>query len=760
MKPRSTRARAQRAPASDEATAGALIDEAMGQFRQGALAKAIPLFERALEVSPNAATALHFLGLSHHQLTRSDRAVPLLQRALELDPGQAAYAINLGLILSELSRLDEAFDVLDRTRQRGKPAPELLNCLGHVQLKRGLVPEAIGHFKRALELQPAFPAALNNLGSAYARAGRMQEAITAFESAQRLAPQSPGILNNLARAHAALGQARQAADCYESAIAVDPGNLDAALGLAKLLEEEDQAVPALKHCEAALAYHPNDPRLLLQKGGLLRGAGQFQAALACFDQAAAAAPRFFPARWQAELSLPVFCDSHDQMDRARERWMHGVETLQGGLDRGEFDADTVTLPGTNFYLHYQCGNDFDAQARYGGLVTRIAGRHAAGLEPPKPRSLAGGRKIRVGFASSFFNLHTIFKLFHGWIVHLDRSRFDPLVFHFGGVRDKATDFLEQHAAGLFAGAPAPRAAAEALLRADLDILIYPDVGMDGLTQVLAAMRLAPIQCQSWGHPVTSGLATIDFFLSSGLMEPDGAQAQYHEKLICLPNLSICYPQPDAAVAVVPPGLPAGGSGPLFVCLQSLFKLLPRQDALLARIAARVPESRFLFIRHPSPGITDLCRSRLNRALSEAGLDPRDRIQFLPPLKYGEFLGLARHADVILDSVGWSGGNTTLEALTFSKPVVTLPGENLRGRHTMAILRRIGVTETIARDEDDYVELAVRLAQEPDWRGRISERMSRQKALAYGDRDCVRSLETILQGMIDGSVVSSSRSTGI
>ena len=197
----------------------------------------------------------------------------------------------------------------------------------------------------------------------------------------------------------------------------------------------------------------------------------------------------------------------------------------------------------------------------------------------------------------------------------------------------------------------------------------------------------------------------------------------------------------------------------FVCLQSLFKLLPRQDALIARIAARVAEARFLFISHRSQGITELYKARLERTFGEAGVDPRGRIHFLPPLKYGEFLGLARQADVILDSVGWSGGNTTLEALTFAKPVVTLPGDNLRGRHTMAILLRIGVTETIARDEDHYVELAVRLAEDAAWHGQVAERMNRQKGLAYGDKTCVRSLEAALQGMIEDGAGHSGPSSG-
>jgi predicted O-linked N-acetylglucosamine transferase (SPINDLY family) len=272
--------------------------------------------------------------------------------------------------------------------------------------------------------------------------------------------------------------------------------------------------------------------------------------------------------------------------------------------------------------------------------------------------------------------------------------------------------------------------------------------MDALTQMLAALRLAPVQCQAWGHPITSGLPTIDYFLSSELMEPPGAQAHYHENLVCLPGLSIHYLPPDIAVASTPPGLPEPDDCVRFVCLQSLFKLLPAQDRLVARIAARVPRSQFFFISHSSPQITERYRRRLGQAFSQAGVDPQPRLHFLPQLKYGEFLGLARHADIILDSVGWSGGNTTLEALSFARPIVTLPGQLLRGRHTMAILRRIGVTETIAQNEEDYGELAARLAEDVTWRLQVAEKLQQHKALAYQDENPVRHLEKFLRQAVD------------
>jgi predicted O-linked N-acetylglucosamine transferase (SPINDLY family) len=267
--------------------------------------------------------------------------------------------------------------------------------------------------------------------------------------------------------------------------------------------------------------------------------------------------------------------------------------------------------------------------------------------------------------------------------------------------------------------------------------------------MLAALRLAPVQCQAWGHPVTSGLPAIDYFLSSELMEPAEAETHYCERLIRLPGLSIRYPEPDTTVALRPPGLPEGDESIVFVCLQSLFKLLPLQDQLMARIAARTEGSRFVFISHPSPALTAQYQRRLEQAFHAAGVNPQGRLIFLPQLKYGEFLGLARAAGVILDSVGWSGGNTTLEALSFAKPIVTLPGEFMRGRHTAAILQHIGATDTVAANPDDYVKLAVRLAGDPTWRKEIEEQVRRHRALAYNNDRPVRALEQFIRRAVGG-----------
>ncbi len=726
-----------------------LFQAAMEHYTKGELAEAIQLFQQTLRLAPQAAPAMHFLGMAFHRQRDAPQALPLLRRAMELEPRQPAFAINLGLVLSELGQWREALAVLEQARRQAPAVPELFNVLGQVQQGLGNLPAAMENFQQAVGLRPAFPAALNNLGCAYALTGRHPEAIQTLEQARQLEPRSPGILTNLGRACLQAGQKPVASECFRAALALDPGNADATLGWARLLEESAQFAEALRLCHQALQRQPAHVPLLLQAGTLQRSLGQFAAAQACWTKALSAAPGHFPAWWQARLALPALYGSADEMAALRAAWLEGIQQTEAALAGPRFHPQGIVLAQTNFNLHYQCQNDREAQAIYGRVVTRIAAIRTAGLALPVRPPPSGQRKLRVGFVSAFFHLHTIFKLFHGWITHLDRELFETHVFHFNGVRDKATDFLAQHATSLTAGDRPLAAAAQVIAQAALDIIIYPDIGMDALTQMLAALRLAPVQCQAWGHPVTSGLPAMDYFLSSELMEPEAAQAHYCERLVRLPGLSIRYPEPDPTVAVRPPGLPEGETAVSFVCLQSLFKLLPLQDQLMARIAARTDGSRFIFISHPFPSLTAQYQRRLEQAFHAAGTDPHGRLFFLPQLKYGEFLGLTRAAGVILDSVGWSGGNTTLEALSFAKPIVTLPGEFMRGRHTSAILRHIGATDTVAANPDEYVNLAVRLAGDPAWRNEIEAQVRRNRPLAYNHDQPVRALEKFIRRAVAG-----------
>jgi predicted O-linked N-acetylglucosamine transferase (SPINDLY family) len=349
-----------------------------------------------------------------------------------------------------------------------------------------------------------------------------------------------------------------------------------------------------------------------------------------------------------------------------------------------------------------------------------------------------GDRYSVVLASSFFRDHTVCKLFKAWITDMDRSRFHVTVLHFAEDVDGQSAEVA-HNADAFHHVPRGGLPALALLRTLApDAIVYPELGMSNDTLRLAAIRLAPVQAVSWGHPVTTGLPSMDLFLSSDLMEPPTGHLAYTERLVRLPGLSIRYSPAftveDAveARAAARHSLGLEGNTPLFLSLQTHAKYHPNDDSLLGQIAARLPEARMAFIDARPPTPKGLLRARLEAAFRAEGADPDRQLLMLPPMALEQYRRLNLAGDVFLDTPAWSGGNTTLEALHCGLPIVTLPGQTMWSRHSAAILTALGIPETIAGNRGAYVDIAVRLAQDPSWREALVTRASQGKTRLFTD----------------------------
>ena len=336
---------------------------------------------------------------------------------------------------------------------------------------------------------------------------------------------------------------------------------------------------------------------------------------------------------------------------------------------------------------------------------------------------------------------------HGWLEKLNRECFDIYGYYTGRHPDKFTDIARQKCLRFVENDFSIPSLCQKITADQLDVLIYPEIGMNRVVIKLSSLRLAPVQCVTWGHPNTSGLPTIDYFLSSDLMEPEGAEAHYSETLVRLPNLSVYYPPlPQVETTDISRddlGLKTGAV--LYLCLQSLAKYLPQHDDLLPRIAKEVENCQFVFLaRNISPALLKLFKNRLRQAFARYDLDSDEYVVFLPYLNREKYDALNHLGDVYLDSIGWSGCNTTLEAIAYDLPVVTLPDKMMRGRHTLAFLRMMGITETIADSIDDYVEIAVRLGRDLPWRKQIGGQVAENKDKLYRDMESIRGLESFLE----------------
>ncbi len=184
--------------------------------------------------------------------------------------------------------------------------------------------------------------------------------------------------------------------------------------------------------------------------------------------------------------------------------------------------------------------------------------------------------------------------------------------------------------------------------------------------------------------------------------------------------------------------------PVFWCGQALYKYLPCYDAVFPRIAAALGDCQFVFIGFAkSDDVTAAFRARLGRAFASYGLDAARHCVVLPPMPQDRFVAAVGLADVVLDTPGWSGGKSTLDCLAQDPAIVTLPGRFMRGRHTAAILRRIGCDATIASSLDDYVDIAVHLGRDADWRGEVRRSVAKGKHRAFRDTTSIRALEAFL-----------------
>ncbi|MFB2897654.1 hypothetical protein ACE1CI_32455 [Aerosakkonemataceae cyanobacterium BLCC-F50] len=146
------------------------------------------------------------------------------------------------------------------------------------------------------------------------------------------------------------------------------------------------------------------------------------------------------------------------------------------------------------------------------------------------------------------------------------------------------------------------------------------------------------------------------------------------------------------------------------------------------------QAKFIFLRG------ELLKKRWERAFAQVNLNYEDYCLFLNIPTRPDYLMINLLSDVFLDTIGWSGGNTSLEAIACNLPIVTQPGEFMRGRHADSFLKMIGVTETIAKTEAEYIEIAVRLGLDTEWRQEVAVKIKTNHDRLFDDQVCVQALE--------------------
>ena len=493
---------------------------------------------------------------------------------------------------------------------------------------------------------------------------------------------------NLALCERDLGDETATARALSELLRRQPGDEDARLLAAQLLATRDTAAAVAQLGQlhrADLAPEALSIAVELDRAGDANATAAFGETLRL-----AAGKRPVPllrAELGQALGLPAVVDSQEQLDHARQRFAHGLDELQARWDDdylSRCERALEQLVWCNFKLAYQGRNDIELQGRYGDLLQRaLCQWFPDGDQAPQPATKG---PLRIGLLSSCWRNCTVGHYFGSWIDWLADAGHAVHLYQLGPTRDAHTERLAQRSSRFHFHDDGLASLAREIREDRLHLLIYPEIGMDARLLPLASLRLARRQAAAWGHPVTTGLPSIDAFFSCAEMEPENADAHYRERLLMLPELGVHYPLPD----VEDGRSPALPDGPRVLLPHSLFKLHPDNDAVIAEVAAQCPEAGFLLFREHVGHWNDAIDRRLERAFRARGLATANRVHWLAATSRANYLAINRNADIMLDALHWSGGNTSLDALASGLPILTSRGRFMRGRQSAFMMERLGL----------------------------------------------------------------------
>lgn len=694
-------------------------------FADGDHATALALADRVLSAMPESADAL---GLRINALLKLERwhdAAGDLERLIALKPQVAQLHRLLALCWLRIGNSRKAADDANG---------------------------AIDAYRRSMQAYPQGQDARHNLGTLLLKFERFADALPLLAAVVAAEPENAEAVLGLARAEVAVGDEAPAIARLHELVqrSLRDEVLEAAAGILLDAGRSDASLaPALRLANAEAP----DIDWLLHQAKRLRDSAALPASTLLLE-ALARKPLGPAARLRVDmhvaLGLPAVYASDEDISTTRGHLARGIDFLATEYPArriAQIAPDPQVLLWDNFYLAYQGRNDRELQHAFGTWYSAALGA----LVPLAPTRRLQRQRARLAMISGRFHRCTVGMYYAAWIEYLAAHGWEIVLVHVGPYRDAWTEHLARRAHGevTLTGPFAERA--QRVRDLDADLALYPELGMDSSVLGLAALRLAPVQVCAWGHPSTTGLPTIDAFLSCAEMEPADGAAHYTEALHLLPGLGTRYPPPPipAQAPRAQLGLPDGRS--LYLVPQSLFKLHPHNDAVLAHIVENDTNALFVLFAGLERGGTGCVSARLAVALRSVTAQPERHLLFLAQRTREEYLRVNLACDVMVDSLHWSGGNTSLDALHSGLPVVTHPGALMRGRQSAAMLRALDCPELIADSPRRLAELAVEVANDRARRNSLGARIQAALPRLTQSDEPLAALDATLRRLLHPSI---------
>lgn len=717
---------------------------------EGHLLEAAESYQKALKADPSykpaaecLAVVLTDIGTSLKLAGNTEEGIQKYCEALKVDSLYAPAYYNLGVVYSEMMQYDMALSCYEKAALQRPMYAEAYCNMGVIYKNRGDLERAIACYERCLSVSPNFEIAKNNmaialtdLGTKVKLEGDINQGVAYYKKALYYNWHYADAMYNLGVAYGEMLKFDMAIVFYELALHFNPHCAEACNNLGVIYKDRDNLDKAVECYQMALSIKPNFSQSLNNLGVVYTVQGKIDAAASMIERAIAANSSYA----EAYNNLGVLYRDAGNISLAIEAYERCLQ-----IDPDSRNAGQNRLLAMNYINEGSDNKLFEAHREWGMRFLKLYSQYTS-WDNPKDTE----RPLVIGYVSPDYFTHSVSYFIEAPLFFHDYANFRVVVYSGVVKADAKTHKFKDRVlkkGGLWRdiyGIDEKKVAA--MVREDkVDILVELTGHTANNKLGMMACRPAPIQATWIGYPNTTGLPTIDYRITDALADPLNTKQKHVEELIRLPECFLCYtPSPEAGPVCPTPALSNGFI--TFGSFNNLAKITPKVLQVWAKILCAVPNSRLVV--KCKPFCCDSIRQRFLSMLEHLGLEPL-RVDLLPLilLNYDHMQAYSL-MDISLDTFPYAGTTTTCESLYMGVPCVTMAGSVHAHNVGVSLLKNVGLERLIAKTEEEYIELALKLASDvsalSDLRSTLRELMA--KSPVCNGTKFTRDLESAYRSM--------------
>lgn len=708
--------------------------------------KALSAYENELKTNPGALDAYLNAAIIHLQTGNPNAAERLLLQLLALQPehnngklilaqaqqrtgkweeaaknyqgiafsdiANAMVPFNLGLCLLELERNNEALAAFIQATRRDPNLVAAWGNIGNLLKENGKLQEALDAYNRVLSHDPNNPMALDAVADIKWQEGNLTEAVSLLRRALEISPNDYRMLANLGFLLCEDGQYDQAVEVCRKSIAINPEYPDAYGNIAPALKEQGQLDQALAATLKAIELKPDHADAHMNLGGILKEQGQIEQSNDSYAKAFHLRRTYATACSALLRFSEIYADRHD-IEHQSHQYLRNLRSIF--IESNDINNDDRFMDFSLFMLTYHNNsNEKEFMENVAAIVRpkiEVKRNTDTSHSQGAAKSLPNSASLRIGFYfDNVSKQHVIFRHYYNVVRSCRSNDIDVVIIKGPSAAAQDDRELRQISTKTIQLPNNIRNSVALLESENLDILVYTEIFSSPTPYVLAYNRLAPIQVALPGNSMTTGLETIDYFISSRLTEPDDADQHYTERLIRLSGILTAITtsgSESTRKSRKQHGLPDNAR--LIGLTHNPIKYHPDWDQILERIASANPKAIFIVSQSKSKQANAEIRSRWTKSAPTL----LKNCMFIAKTNFEDYMSLLANLDLLLDPLYKGCGTTTFDAFSVGTPIVTMPSSRSRGRLVFSLYKAMGIQgPPIAYAPDEYVSICTFLLSSP------------------------------------------------